>query len=240
MGNNSKLLLIALLTALPISSLCGQQARRTVQEHTMVRIQLAADEDATVDPVKPIDNVIDEEQTENALLWTAPPGLYRVSIIAITDGKFDRSRRRRELVEVVAGDPDHVDPVNPVDPVVPVDPVKPAPRPDGQIAGAAYDQAIAVKQGSKSLAVGKAMAVVAGKLDEQSNVVSGVQHYKTPADAKADLIAQLTPLKLGAGWKPFLGWMATTCNANARTFDGIQTTLEEMSLGLRRAGGDSQ
>lgn len=231
------------ITSLIVALLCAAavgQVPDKVPAYTFVRIPLADNEDATVDAINPPTNEVDELMTPDGLAVIGRPGKYRVRIVSIVDGKFDRSKRKTFFFTIV---PDGPSPGPGPDPdVPPPDPEpgpgpSPAPRPDSAIAGAAYDAALLVKRPSESIVLSKVFAMIATNLAEQG---AGIRtHYETPQQAVDDLVSKLKASgAYGAPWKTWAATMAPTFRANARTFPSVQLTYEEMALGLRRAGGE--
>lgn len=210
------------------------QKLKQVPEHSLIRIALADDEDATVDAVRPIENVVDEEQTERALIWTGPPGLYRLSIIAITDGKFDRSRRRRELIEIVASDAPNPSP-NPNPPPGPgPNPVTPGPRPDG-LAGQIYDAALKAGKQVECAKLAQVFQAVAAKMQVQSD--GGQQSYQSQLDALKEIAGQIRAIGLSPGWKPVKDVVSIATQQNSGNWYSTKDSIEQIGLGFYRASG---
>lgn len=206
-----------------------------IYEHVIMEIRLAADEDVSFVAIKPAEQEVSEIATLNGVAITAPPGRYKAIVVAITDGKFDRSRKVVKYFDCVRSTVPEPEP----DPDVPVPPdVTPGPRPDG-FAGDVFDKIVAANLGYTARKLSVAADVVLKKLDEQTTG-AGPRVYNTSADCVLDFASQIKLQQLPATWQPVLRWVADSAKANAMTFVAVKAVLQGVSLGSRRAAGDTQ
>lgn len=218
------------------ASACAVEIPANIYEHTITEIQLADDEDVTFVAVKPADNEVSEVATTFGIGITCPPGRYKAIVVAIRDGKFDRSRRAVKYFDCVRGVPGpDVDP-DPDKPDVPD--VVPGPRPEG-FAGAVFDEIVKAKLGASAMKLAQAADTVLQRLDAQTKG-TGERLYNTPDVCVAAFVTETRNQQLPATWKSVLQWIANTGKNNAKTFPGVRAVLDGVRLGARRAAGEKQ
>jgi hypothetical protein len=207
-----------------------------IYEHAITEIRLAADEDVSFVAIRPAEQEVSEVATINGVAITAPPGRYKAIVVAITDGKFDRSRKIVKYFDCVKSDTPEPGPEP--DPDVPPAPdVTPGPRPEG-FAGDVFDQITRARLGYTARKLSVAADVVLTKLDAQTTG-AGPRVFNTSADCVVDFASQIKLQQLPATWQPVLRWIADQAKANAMTFVGVRAVLDGVRLGARRAAGDT-